>query len=328
VTAGTMKVVTSVYSDPTWTLPPAEVARLRRDFPHIAVVDAPSREGRLRELPDADVAFLSQLTPDEFAAAARLRWVQSPAAGVAGLLFPQLRDSPVVLTNARGIHGDAMAEHVIGVAIVLFRQLHRSIRRQAGSRWDKDPQTEFRMLRGSRMAVIGLGAVGQAVAERAAAMGMDVVAVRRTPSAPRPASVSAVYPPGDLDAVLAAADVVVLTAPLTGETRGLIGRAQLRRMKRDAILINVSRGKLVNEDELAAELAGGTIAGAALDVFEHEPLEPGSPLWQLSEVVITPHTSAFRSDYWTLAVDLFASNLGRFERGDPLVNVVDKAAGY
>jgi phosphoglycerate dehydrogenase-like enzyme len=323
-----MKVVTSVYSDPTWTLPPAEVARLRSEFPHIAIVDAPSEEARLRELADADVAFLSRLKPGEFAVAARLRWIQSPAAGVAGLLFPELRDSQVLLTNARGIHGDAMAEHVIGVAIVLFRQIHRSIRRQVGFRWTKDPQSQFRILRGSRMAVIGLGAIGQAVAERAAAMGMDVVAVRRTPSAPHPASVSAVYPPGDLDAVLATADVVVLAAPLTAETRGLIGRAQLRRMKRDAILINVSRGKLVNEDELAAELAEGTIAGAALDVFEHEPLEPDSPLWHLSDVVITPHTSAFRSDYWTLAVGLFASNLTRFERGEPLVNVVDKAAGY
>ena len=323
-----MKVVTSVYSDPVWTLPPGEVDRLRQAFPHLTIVDAPSRDERLRELPDADVAFLSQLKPDEFAAASRLRWIQSPAAGVASLLFPTLRESAVVLTNARGIHGDAMAEHVIGVVIVLLRRIHRSIRRQVGGQWSKDPQSQFRMLRGSRMAVIGLGAIGSAVAERAAAMGMDVVAVRRNPSAPRPPSVSAVYAPGDLDAVLAGADVVVLTAPLTPETRGLIGRAQLRRMKRSAVLVNVARGKLVDEEALAAELAEGAIAGAALDVFEHEPLEPGSPLWHLPDVVITPHTSAFRDDYWTLAVDLFAQNVRRFERGEPLVNLVDKSAGY
>jgi phosphoglycerate dehydrogenase-like enzyme len=323
-----MKVVTSVYSDPAWTLPPLQVLRLQREFPHITILDAPSRDDRLRELPDADIAFLSQLKPDEFAACSRLCWVQSPAAGVAGLLFPGLRESPVVLTNARGIHGDAIAEHVIGLSIVLFRQIHRSIRRQVAVRWAKDPLSRFRTLCGRRMAIIGLGAIGSAVAERAAAMRMDVVAVRRNLSAPRPASVSAVYAPADLDAVLAMADVVVLTAPLTSETRGLIGRPQLRRMKRDAVLINVSRGKLVNEDDLAAELAEGTIAGAALDVFEHEPLDRDSPLWHLADVVITPHTSGFRDDYWTLAVDLFATNLRRFERGEPLTNVVDKAAGY
>jgi phosphoglycerate dehydrogenase-like enzyme len=323
-----MKVVTSVYSDPAWTLPLTQVDRLRLEFPHLTVVDAPSRDERLRELPDADVAFLSQLKADEFAAASSLRWIQSPAAGVAGLLFAELRDSPVVLTNARGIHGDAVAEHVIGVAIVLFRQIHLAIRRQAARGWSKEAPSRFRMLQGSRMAVIGLGAIGSAVAQRAAAMDMDVVAVRRTPSAPRPASVSAVYAPAELDTALAAADVVVLAAPLTPETRGMIGRAQVRTMRRSAILINVSRGKLVNEDELASELAQGRIAGAALDVFEHEPLAPSSPLWDLPNVVITPHTSAFRGDYWALAVGLFASNLRRFERGEPLVNVVDKAAGY
>jgi phosphoglycerate dehydrogenase-like enzyme len=323
-----MKVVTSVYSDPAWTLPPAEVDRLRGGFPHLTVTNAPSRDDRLRALPDADVAFLSHLKPDELAVASRLRWIQSPAAGVASLLFPALRESPVALTNARGIHGDAVAEHVIAVTIVLFRQIHLAVRRQVAHEWVKDSQARFRMLRGRTMGVVGLGSIGAAVAERAAAMGADVIAVRRTLSAPRPSSVSAVFPPGELDLVLGRADVVVLTAPLTGETRGLIGAAQIRRMKPDAVLVNVARGKLVREDELAEELARGTIAGAALDVFEHEPLAASSPLWDLPNVVITPHTSAFRDDYWSLAVDLFAANLRRFERGEPLANLVDKAAGY
>jgi phosphoglycerate dehydrogenase-like enzyme len=323
-----MKIVTSVYTDTVWTLPPGEVDRLRQAFPHLAIVNAPSRDERLRELPDADVAFLSQLKPDEFAVASRLRWIQSPAAGVAGLLFPELRDSAVALSNARGIHGDAMAEHVIGVTIVLFRQIHLALRRQVNREWAKEGLARFRMLRGRTIGVVGLGAIGTAVADRAAALGADVVAVRRTVSAPRPASVSAVYPPEALDTVLGLADALVLTAPLTGETRGLIGSEQIRRMKPDAILVNVARGKLVREDELARELALGTIAGAALDVFEHEPLAATSPLWDLPNVVITPHTSAFRDDYWPLAVDLFASNLRRFERGEPLANLVDKTAGY
>ena len=323
-----MKVVTSVYFDPAWMLPLEEVERLRRAFPQIAVVDAPSRDDRLRELPDADVAFLSHLKPDEFLAAPRLRWIQSPAAGVAGLLFPELRTSAVTLTNARGIHGDAIAEHVLAVSIALFRQLNVAILRQSRHEWVKDGPATFRMLGGHVMGVVGLGSIGTAVAGRAAALGMDVIAVRRTVSAPRPTSVSTVYSPAELDALLSRADVVVLTAPLTGDTRGLIGAAQLRRMKRDAVLVNVGRGKLVREAELAEELARGTIAGAALDVFEHEPLTPSSPLWDLPNVILTAHTSGFRDDYWTLAVDLFASNLRRFERGDLLINVVDKQAGY
>jgi phosphoglycerate dehydrogenase-like enzyme len=323
-----MKIVTSVYSDPAWTLPGTEVDRLRHLFPHLSVVDAPTRDDRVRELPGAEVAFLSQLKPDEFALAPCLRWIQSPAAGVAGLLFPELKASPVVLTNARGIHGEAMAEHVIAVVIVLFRQIHAAIRRQGSHDWMKEKPSAFRMAKGRRMGVVGLGSIGTAVAERASAMGMDVVAVRRNVSAPRPACVSAVYPAPEFERLLEESDAVVLTAPLTGETRGLIGTAQLRRMKPDAVLVNVARGKLVREDELAAELARGTLAGAALDVFEHEPLDPASPLWDLPNVVITPHTSALRDDYWALAVDLFAVNLRRFERGDPLVNVVDKAVGY
>lgn len=323
-----MKVVTSVYSDPTWTIPLVEVEKLQRAFPHLRIVDAPSREARLCELPDADVAFLSQLKPDEFAVASRLRWIQSPAAGVASLLFPELRESGVVLTNSRGIHGDAMAEHVIGLAIVLFRQIHTAVRYQVSHEWKKPPQSACRMLRGHVMGVVGLGAIGTAVAERAAALGMDVIAVRRRVDQPRPTCVSATYPPTELGAVLGQSDVVVVTAPLTGDTRGLIGGAELRQMRPQAVLINVSRGKLVREEELAAELARGTIGGAALDVFEHEPLSADSPLWDLPNLVITPHTSAFREDYWTLAVDLFASNLRRFERGEALANVVDKHIGY
>jgi phosphoglycerate dehydrogenase-like enzyme len=155
-----------------------------------------------------------------------------------------------------------------------------------------------------------------------------VVAVRRSVKAPRPPFVSSIYPAEELGTLLEQADVVVLAAPLTAQTTGLIGAAELRRMKAGAILVNIARGKLVREEELAAELARGTIAGAALDVFEHEPLDPGSPLWGLNNVVITPHTSAFRSDYWEAAVDLFAENLRRFARGEPLINLVNKAAGY
>jgi phosphoglycerate dehydrogenase-like enzyme len=323
-----MKVVSSVSSD-AWVLPGALVEGLAARFPSVRFVDVPRREERPREFADADILFLSQLRPDEFRSAPAVRWIQSPAAGVGSLLFPELRESRVVLTNARGIHGTPMAEHVIGVTVVLFRQIHAAIRRQAAHEWGADRLESFRSLAGARMAILGLGAVGQAVAHRAAALGMDVVALRRRASAaPAPACVSRVYGPSEVEPFLAAADVVVLAAPLTPETRGLIGAAELRYMKPTAFLVNVARGKLLREAEVAEELARGTIAGAALDVFEHEPLEAASPLWDLPNVVITPHTSGFRRDYWEAATSLFADNLQRFLRGEPLVNVVDKGAGY
>ena len=235
-----MKVVTSVASESVWTLPETLVDALRARFPDLQFVNVPRRDDRPREFRDADVLFLSQLRPDEFAAAPGVRWIQSPAAGVGSLLFPQLRESAVVLTNARGIHGDPMAEHVIGLTIVLFRQIHRAIRRQARHDWGKDDLASFRSLAGARMGIIGLGAIGCAVAEKASALGMDVVALRRTPGGARPSRVSKVYPVSELDSFLAEPDVVVVAAPLTGETRGLIGAAQVRRMKPTAILINVA----------------------------------------------------------------------------------------
>ncbi|MBP7572322.1 MAG: D-2-hydroxyacid dehydrogenase [Acidobacteria bacterium] len=323
-----VKVVTSIASEPVWTFPPIELERLARRFPGVRFADAPLPADRAREFADADVLFLSRLSPPELAAAPRVRWIQSPAAGVGGLLFPELRVRPIVVTNARGVHGQPIAEHVIGLVVVLFRQLHRAVRRQARHEWAKDELSAFRPLSGATLGVIGLGAIGQAVAALAASVGMRVVAVRRRAGAQAPPGVARVYPTSELRRFLGECDVVVVAAPLTAETRGLIGRDELRAMRRDGVLVNVSRGKLLREAEVAEELASGTIAGAALDVFEHEPLDPGSPLWDLPNVVITPHTSAFRRDYWQVTVDLFADNLERFLRGEPLVNVVDKEAGY
>jgi phosphoglycerate dehydrogenase-like enzyme len=327
---GHVKVLASVIPAGVWVFPGALVDRLRQRFPAIEIVNAPTREERLRELPNAEVAFLSRLQPEEFETAPCLRWIQSPAAGVANLLFPALRDSRVVVTNARGIHGTPIAEHVVAVTIALFRQLHLAIRRQAAHEWPKDQLalSDYRSVAGACLGIVGLGSIGTAIAEKAAALGMRVIATRRNPGAPRPASVSEVHAPDRLDVLLERSDVLVLAAPLTAQTGGLIGSAELRRMKPGAVLVNVARGKLVREAELAEELVKGTIAGAALDVFEHEPLDRESPLWDLPNVIVTPHTSGFRRDYWEAAVNLFAENLGRYLDGRPLVNLVDKRVGY
>ncbi len=323
-----MKVVVSIFADPAWTIPARCVAALRARFPHIAFAHATSDEQLTLEIQDSEIAFLSRLRPDQLAVARELRWIHSPAAGVGGLMYPEMVASPVIITNSRGMHAETIAEHVIGVIIALFRRFPLAVKRQAEHQWAKDELSGVRLLHGQTLGIVGLGAIGSTIARLAAAFGMRVIATRRHPEAPRPAGVDQVLPPSQLGDLLAASDVVVLAAPLTAETRWLIRSAELHQMKRDAFLVNIARGKLVTEEDLATELAAGTIAGAALDVFEHEPLDPASPLWDLPNVIITPHTSGFRADYWDAAVDLFAENLRHYEKGEPLINLVDKTAGY
>ena len=323
-----MKILVAIYGNPAWTIPANYAEALGERFPELTVAYAPDDAALGREIVDTDIGFLGRLKPELFATARRLRWIHSPAAGVGGLLYPQMVQSPVILTNSRGIHAVGIAEHVIGVTLMLFRRFHTAMRRQFEHRFATDELSAVRTLRGQRIGLVGLGAIGGTIAETAAGLGMQVSATRRNPGRPRPPAVDRLYPPSDLPELLRESDVVVMAAPLTAETRGLIGARELRLMKRDAFLVNVARGKLVKEDELAHELAAGTIAGAALDVFEHEPLDPGSPLWDLPNVIITPHTSGFRGDYWDAVSDLFTENVRRFLRGDPLMNIVDKRAGY
>jgi len=323
-----MKIVGAVFSVPSWTLPAAQVERIRAALPHAEVAHATTADELLREIRDADAALLTRIDAAQFAAATHLRWIHSAAAGVGGLLLPEVRRSDVIVTNSRGIHGATMAEHVIGVTIALLRDLPSAIRRQVTHEWAYIGMSSIKTLRGRRMVIVGLGAIGSEVARAASALGMRVSAVRRHPDAPHPDWVESVHGAGELAAVLPLADVVVLAAPLTPETRALIGPRELRLMKPTAILVNVARGKLVDEKALVEELVNGTIGGAALDVFEHEPLDPSSRLWDLPNVLITPHTSGYREDYWDAVVDIFIENARRLEAGQPLINVVDKERGY
>ena len=325
-----MNVLIGVISPaPAWNMPRHHVDRLRGDFPHHTFLDAWDRDTLRRLLPEADVAFTPFVDRDLFTSLTRLRWVQSPAVGVGSLMFPELLASPVVLTSARGIRARSIAEHVLGVTIALARRLPATLRAQAAHRWAQDElETEAQTLQGQRMGIVGLGAIGLEVAKIAAPFGFRVTAIRRRADEPRPECVEAVWPPDRLIDLLAQSDVVVLAAPHTPETKRLIGTVQLDRMKRGALLINVARGKLVDDKAVIEALRDGRLGGAALDVFSQEPLEPSSPYWDLPNVIVTPHSSGAMSDYWTPLVALFADNLRRFEKGEPLLNVVDKVAGY
>ncbi len=324
-----MNVLVYIVSEPAWTIPPAEVARLRELFPQHRFRNAANDQEALQEIAEADVVFSSVVTPALLAAAKRLRWIHSPAAGVGRMLFRELRESDVVLTNSSGLHAVPIAEHVFGLAIALSRRFQLAIRAQIEHRFAKDEIVgRTSMLHGRRLGIVGLGAIGSAISRLGVAFGMHVVAVRKHPDAPAPEGVEKVYGAPHLDELLSQCDYVVLSAPLTGETAGLIGSRELRLMKREAFLINIARGKLIKERELAEELRKGTIAGAGLDVFEHEPLDPGSPLWDLPNVIITPHTSGFFEHYWQAVTDMFAANLRLDDRGEHLFNVVDKSLGY
>jgi phosphoglycerate dehydrogenase-like enzyme len=327
-----MNILVAIYSPfLSWCIPEASVERLRREFPEHVFIRADSDEETLDRIGDADVAFSSLINQDHLAGARRLRWIHSPAAGVGHMLFPAMVASPVRMTNSRGNSSITIAEHVMAVTLALLRQLPLAWRRQAERVW---AQNEFnagvsiRMLKHARVLVVGLGAIGGETGRLASAFGAHVVGIRRTPPASPPPGIAAVVGPDRLHDELPLADVVVLAAPQTAATVHLIGPRELALMKPDAVLVNVSRGKLIDEAALVRTLETGRLRGAALDVFEHEPLAPDSPLWSRHDVVLTPHVSGFHAQYWQDATDLFAANLRRFAAGAPLVNAVDKKAGY
>jgi phosphoglycerate dehydrogenase-like enzyme len=313
-----------------WNIPVAYIERLRREFPSHTFRHAVNDTEAERLIGDVDVAFSSQVNREQLQAAGRLRWIHSPAAGVGGMLFREMVDGPVVITNSRGMSADTMAEHVLGVTLALFRRLPMALDSQARQEWSQDRigLRGNRTIDGSRVLVIGLGAIGTAVARRMGALGATVTAVRRRVGADAVDGVSSIVAPDRLHDVLPHADVIVIAAPHTRETRRIIGERELRLMPPHAILVNVSRGQLVDEAALVAALRECRIEAAALDVFDQEPLPPESPFWTLPNVLITPHTSGFRLDHWDAAVAIFSENLRRFDAGQSMLNVVDKVAGY
>jgi phosphoglycerate dehydrogenase-like enzyme len=327
-----VNVLVAIYSEfRSWCIPEAQVERLRREFPEHAFVRADSDEEALRAIPPADIAFSSVLNPAHLAAAPRLKWIHSPAAGVGGMLFPAMVASPVVISNSRGNSATTIAEHVIAVTLAFFRGLPLAWRRQVERVWAQDEfdaGAAIRTLRGARVLVVGVGAIGGETARLFAAFGAHVAGIRRRPDGPPAPGVDEMHGPDALIDQLKQADVVVIAAPQTARTWHLIGDEQLDAMKPGALLVNVSRGKLIDEPSLVRALEQRKLRGAALDVFEQEPLDPASPLWSRDDVLITPHVSGFHANHWPEATRLFADNLRRFVAGEPLVNLVDKQAGY
>ncbi|XRQ13689.1 D-2-hydroxyacid dehydrogenase [Actinomadura welshii] len=287
------------------------------------------REAQLAEaLPGADVLFvwdfLSEAVAGAWPRTGGPDWVHIASAGVDRLLFPGLVESGTVVTNSRGVFDEPIAEYVLGLVLTFAKDLHTTVRLQGERRW-RHRETE--RVTGARALVVGTGPIGRAIGRRLSAAGLAVSGAGRTARDADP-DLGVVHPMERLDEALAEADYVVLAAPLTPQTRGMIDAAALRRMRPSARLINVGRGALVAEADLVEALRAGRIAGAALDVFEDEPLPESSPLWDMPDVVVSPHMSGDVLGWRDELVRLFAANLDRYVSGRPLDNVVDKRLGY
>ncbi len=287
--------------------------------------DPPSLRPALEE---ADAMFFFHGSKSDleeaWPSAARLRWIQSASDGVDGLLFPALVQSEVQVTNARGVFDDAIAEWVIGAMLAMVTGLGRSIVSQTERRWDDDRGSE--RLAGERFLAVGPGPIGRAAARRARDLGMSVAAVGR---APRPDDLfETIGGPDELHPMLAEADVVLDALPLAPGTHHFFDAAAFAAMKPTARFLNVGRGATVEEPALVDALERGAIGGAALDVYEEEPLPAASPLWTLPTVIVSPHICGDFDGWERAVVDVFLDNLGRFVRGETLRNRVDTRAGF
>ena len=336
---------------PIWAMPDWVPQRIREALPEgwelevMTDVTDGSGDGAGRVAPavleavaDAEIYMGYGIAADLLRAAPALRWVHSGAAGVGSSLTPEMLASPVLFTNSAGIHAQPMAETVLGMILFFGRGLDIAVANKERGVWSTDPfyvaGAPLRELPDTTVGLVGFGGIGREIARRVAALGARVVAVKRTPPgageadlAPG-AAVELVHGPDGLEVVLRESDVVVLCAPETPATRGLLNASALARMKDGALLVNVGRGKLLDEDALVAELRSGRLRGAALDVFAKEPLAEGHPLWEMPNVLVTPHVSAVTRGFWRRETDLITENVRRYLAGETLLNLVDKAAGY
>jgi phosphoglycerate dehydrogenase-like enzyme len=328
-----MKILILPYTRGSfWNAPGWFSERLRKEFPQIEVIQLGDFDQVETQIRDAEIVMTWTLRPEQFNAATKLRWIHSPAAAVHQLMFPELIKSDVILTNGREVHGATVAEHVIALIFSLAKKLPLSMRCQEKHVWGQnqvwESQPQPREVAGATLGLVGVGSIGTEVAKRASALGMRVIAVRNRIEAEKPDNVEQVYASSQIDSMLSQSDYVVLAAPLTSSTTGMINAARLASMKPDGYLINVSRGPLVDESALAEALRSRKIAGAALDVFEKEPLPPESPLWDSENLLITPHTAGFTEKLWDKHYAFFTEDLRRYLSHQPLIAIVDKSKGY
>ena len=325
-------MIFTVWPVAFWQTPKSQVDRLRKRFPEISFRHALTDDEASLAIETTDIALASRLSVAMVERAPRLRWVHSTAAAVANLLpLDEFAARGIIVTNSRGIQAVPIAEHVMGGLLVLARRFNVMFDAQRDRRWIQNELTRNAWpwsLQGRKMTILGLGTIGQEVARRAHAFGMSVTGIRRRLDQPVPAFVERMVGPDRLHDALRGCDVLVISAPFISGTDGLIGTKEIALLNGGAIIINVARGKIVDEAALITAIQSGHLGGAVLDVFESEPLDRASPLWSLPNVIISPHSAGVRPDHWDEVIDLFSENLRRFQRGEPLLNMVNCDAGY
>ncbi|HEY2361918.1 MAG TPA: D-2-hydroxyacid dehydrogenase [Candidatus Angelobacter sp.] len=313
-----------------WRPPAWFVEKLRAEFPQVEISNSTQKRNDEQALDGADVMIGWSLPPEQLRAAKSLRWIYSITAAIDQFLYPELISTDITLTNAGSVHGPVVAEHAIAMLLALAKRLPSATRYQQRRKWAMEAiwkeQPRPREVRGASLVVVGLGSIGAEVASMAAALKMHVIGVREHQERGT-AGAHEVVGYNALDSAIARADFVVLAAPFTERTRHLIDARRLQLFKPTAFLINVSRGALVDEAALVNALRD-RLAGAALDVFEEEPLSRWSPLWKMPQVLITPHTAFLTENVWQRHYEVFVANLKRYLAGAALEGVIDKKRGY
>lgn len=327
-----MKILISIQQPvKQWQIPCEHVAALRERFPLIHFIHATTPEQRADGLHTCDAAYTWVLSADELAAAPKLKWVHTSAVAVETLCLPELFARGIAVSNTRGVQALPIAEHVMAVVLALAKQMPFVIENQQQSRWAQNEFVGERLpwlLHGRTLGLVGVGTIGSEIAKRAAAFGMRVIALRRRPAYGVIGHVERVYGKEELDEFLGQCQVIVVAAPLTPETHGLLGEQQFAQLPKGAIVVNVGRAKIVDTDALIAALKSGHLGGASLDVFPQEPLPSDHPLWSTPNVILTPHTSGFRRGHWDEVVDLYAENIQRWLKGEPLKYRIEPELGY
>ena len=316
---------------PQWQIPEAIARALMTRRPDVQFTYATSDELRREGLRTADVAFTWVLGDHELAEAPRLQWVHTSAVAVETLCLPALTARGIRVSNTRGVQAVPIAEHALAMLLAFSKQVPFLLERQREARWAQAECTGPRLpwlLHGRTLALVGLGTIGAALAARASALGMRVIAQRRDPAGAAVDGVAEVFGPADLHAMLSQADAVVVAAPLTPATAGMFDAAAFAAMKPGSVFINVGRARIVETAALMAALEQGHLSGASLDVFPEEPLPAAHPLWRCPNVILTPHTSGFRHGHWEDVAAVFEDNLDRFLTGQPLRYEVQPARGY
>ncbi len=327
-----MKLLIALYHRfQPWIAPQWFSQRLRTDFPQLQIVQLPNYDRITEEIADADLAIAWSLRGDQITAAKELRWIHSTAAAVHGLMTPELQASDIIVTNARAVHGPVVAEHAMSLVFAMAKRLPEAAKFQAQRHWAQREICETvprpRELKDATMVIVGFGSIGTSLAKLARALGMRVVGVREDPEKGSEFA-DAMYGFDNLNRALGEGDFVVLATPVTEETRHLMNAQRLEHLKSDAYLINVGRGVLIDEEALQHALRANRFAGAALDVTAEEPLPPGSPLWTVDNLFITPHTAGFAEKMWERHYVAYTKNLRRYLAGEPLLWTVNKEAGY